>query len=407
MSLLLTSLLACGVDSGVKRLNANPEVEILSPIEGAVARQPEPVVIEARLSDDQPIGDLTARWRLDEGEWVPAEVREDGTLAAEIDSAIVAVGEHKIEVNAQDLDEGSGVDQAWFTLGGPVGAPTVEILTPADASEFQLGEIVPFSGQASDEATPAEELVFAWSSDIQAGSWPGVSGGGLSNWITAELIAGIHTITLSVTDVDGDVGTDQIQVTVIDGSVTPVPPEPGDLIFTEFMVNPDVVEDHYGEWVEMYNTSGQTLDIAGYSFHDDASDSWIFDQTVLVPPHGYIVLCAHMSTAMNGGVPCDGWFYRQPMGEAPPAGWGHGSGVAIANNDDELVLTAPDGTDIDVFDYNDTDSDPIEAAMSFGLDPNHLDGQENDLIRNWCVQTTVLNGMTEPGTPGAPNDVCR
>lgn len=406
MSLLLTSLLACGVDSDLKRINADPEVEIQSPAEGAAVRQPDPVVIAAVLGDDQPINDLTVRWRLDEEAWVPAELLEDGTILAELDSAALAVGEHRIEVNAQDLDGGAATDQAWFTLGGPVGAPTVEILTPAEGDEFQLGEIIPFSGQASDASTPAEGLVFEWSTDLQPGPWPAVSSGGLSNWITADLIAGVHTVTLTVTDADGDSGTDQIQITVVDGSVTPVPPEPGDLIFTEFMVNPDVVEDHYGEWVEMYNTSGQTLDISGYSFHDDASDEWVFDQSVLVPPHGYVVLCAHMSPAMNGGVPCDGWFYRQPMGEAPPAGWGHGSGVAIANNDDELVLTAPDGTDIDVFDYNDTDSDPIEAAMSFGLDPNHLDGQENDLIRNWCVQSTIINGMSEPGTPGAPNDPC-
>lgn len=406
LSLLPMLLPACGVDSTVKRINASPEVEILLPEEAMQFRQPEPVLLSARFADDQPLSELSVRYRLDGGEWVDSEMNADGLLEAQWSSADLAWGEHRLEVSAEDADGGAGIDNALFTVAGLVSPPLVEITTPADASEFLLGDIIPFSGQATDEATLPEELVFSWNSDIQPGPWAGVSGGGLSNWITGELIAGTHVITLSATDTDGDVGTDQITITITDGNTIPIPPEPGDLIFTEFMVNPDSVEDHYGEWVEMYNTSGQTLDITGYSFHDDASDLWVFDQSVLVQPHGYLVLCAHMSPAINGGVPCDGWFYRQPMGEAPPAGWGHGSGVAIANNDDELVLTAPDGTDIDVFDYNDTDSDPIEAAMSFGLDPGHLDGQENDLIRNWCVQYTIINGMTEPGTPGQANDPC-
>ena len=173
------------------------------------------------------------------------------------------------------------------------------------------------------------------------------------------------------------------------------------VVFNEIMYHPATNETAL-EWVELYNTSGRTLDIAGYSFHDDASDEWVFDASVLVAPHGYMVLCANMNPRKNGGVSCDGWFYRQPMGEAPPPGSGHGGGVAIANNDDELELTAPDGTDIDLFDYNDTNSDPIEDAMSFGLDPSHMNGVDNDDVGNWCIQTTIQSGMTEAGTPGQP-----
>ena len=72
----------------------------------------------------------------------------------------------------------------------------------------------------------------------------------------------------------------------------------------------------------------------------------------------------------------------------------------------ELELTSPDGVDIDVFDYNDTDSDPIEPGMSFGLDPKKMDGVLNDDAANWCVGTTVLHGMTDVGTPGQANDLC-
>ena len=43
---------------------------------------------------------------------------------------------------------------------------------------------------------------------------------------------------------------------------------------------------------------------------------------------------------------------------------------------------------------------------AMGVDPTKLDGVSNDDVANWCVQTTVLYGMTDPGTPGAPNDPC-
>jgi hypothetical protein len=109
---------------------------------------------------------------------------------------------------------------------------------------------------------------------------------------------------------------------------------------------------------------------------------------------------------VNGGVPCDTWFYRSPLGTEPPAGQGHGQGMAIANNDDELELTSPAGVDIDVFNYNDTSTDVIEAGIAFGLDPNKLDGVSNDDFANWCNQTTVLAGMTDIGTPGSTNDSC-
>jgi hypothetical protein len=46
------------------------------------------------------------------------------------------------------------------------------------------------------------------------------------------------------------------------------------------------------------------------------------------------------------------------------------------------------------------------AGFGFGLDPARLDGELNNDINNWCVQTTLLDGATDPGTPGLPNDPC-
>ena len=50
--------------------------------------------------------------------------------------------------------------------------------------------------------------------------------------------------------------------------------KPGDLVFSELMINPEVVDDENGEWVELYNTAGYPIDVAGYSFHDLDYDAY-------------------------------------------------------------------------------------------------------------------------------------
>jgi hypothetical protein len=407
MAMLLV-LAACENVAGLNRVKESPEVWIVAPGQGEVVRQREGVIaLEGGIKDEfDAAKSIQTSWILDEdlsGELeLAAVVAEDGTVTGEAPGDL-SLGEHRLILQAIDQDGEIGRAVGAFTVIGPEGAPVVDIYAPEEGTLVDIGDEISFRGNATDTASGPEELSFVWSSSIDGELQGAVTGGGESILITSQLSEGQHTVTLTVTDADGEVGSDTVHVTV---EGLPEPPEPGDLIFSEFMVNPSVVEDHYGEWVELYNTSGNTLDISGYSFHDDGSDDWVFDASVLVGPHDYLVLCANINPALNGGVLCDGWFYRQPMGEAPPAGTGHGGGVAIANNDDELVLTSPAGVDIDVFDYNDTDSDPIEAAMSFGLDPAHMDGVENDLVTNWCVQTTILSGMSEPGTPGEPNDPC-
>ena len=192
------------------------------------------------------------------------------------------------------------------------------------------------------------------------------------------------------TDEDGEVGTDDVSVTV---EAEIVVAEPGDVVFSEMMVNPEVVEDEVGEWVELYNTSGSPVDIGGYTFRDDDIDSWTLAGPIIVAAHDYVVLCADTDPAVNGGVPCDGYFLRD---------W-NGGGLALANGEDELVLSRPDGVDIDWLHYDDT---WYTIAVGLGLDPSQLDGEVNDDPEWWCDQVTITAPMTEPGTPGGVNDPC-
>lgn len=395
---------ACDIDSGLGRVNTPPTVEISSPTSAELVRQGESLILVATVADEfDKVADLAVQWNLNDDAALSASVDAEGVLRVDLDVEEWEIGPHRVTVTVTDTDGATAVDYVDFEVGGPLGAPTVEITAPVDGYTAQLGTQISFTGLASDLTTPADDLEFAWTSSVDGSLSGAISGDGATVLLASTLSAGTHTITLAATDTDGEVGTDSIEITV---ESEPEPPEPGDLIFTEMMVNPNAASDEDGEWVELYNTSGRVLDIAGYSFHDDGSDEWVFDASVLVEPKSYVVICANVDPQKNGGVPCDAWFYRQPSGEAPPSGQGHGSGMAIANNDDELVLTSPLGIDIDIFDYDDTDSDPIEAGMGFGLDPTKLDVFLNDDVGNWCSQVTLIGEGPDFGTPGVENDPC-
>ena len=411
VSLVLVLGLSACIESGINRVEAPPEAWISEPVADSVLRQSEvPIALAGGVADEYDLPNtLDVQWVLDDGAPMTAYASAEGVVFGEIPGDL-ALGEHHVRLDALDSDGMGTSVSVTFSMIGPPGAPTVNITAPDDGSSALVGDAITFVGEASDLSTELDDLSFAWVSSIDGALTGEISGGGRSALFTNTLSLGEHTITLFATDSDGEVGQDSIVVSVMPVEETdpeePQEPEPGDLIFTEFMVNPNAAADEDGEWVELYNTSGSTLDIVNYSFHDDDTDSWTFDASVLVAPHSYIVLCANPDPRQNGGVPCDGWFFRNPNGVMPPSNLGHGTGVAIANNDDELSLTSPTGVDIDLFDYNDTDSDPIEAEMSFGLDPGCLDGVCNDDIDNWCVQTSLQSGMSEPGTPGLPNDPC-
>jgi hypothetical protein len=197
-------------------------------------------------------------------------------------------------------------------------------------------------------------------------------------------------ITLSATDTDGETGAASITITVA-ALITVA--EPGDLVFSEMMVNPQVVADEVGEWVELYNTSGAPIQVTGYNFRDDDTDSWILEGVMIVEPYSYFVLCANTDSDLNGGVPCNAWFKRSTQGD----------GLALANNPDELVLARPDGVEIDWLHYT---NEWWVAGASIGVDPDFLDGGANDDVTHWCAQTTVMTSGGEAGTPGVENDPC-
>ena len=192
-----------------------------------------------------------------------------------------------------------------------------------------------------------------------------------------------------------DAGVEEVEcgsdALCIDGYCESLPgnaPGPGDLIFTEVMGNPSAVSDSRGEWVEVYNTTGGRLSLAGLLFEDNETgrfhDSYrIDDASASIDPGGYAVLAVDVDPASNGGVAGATRFDGSHLKNSPP----DGMTIKLVRWDDTLVDSAPYPTPV--------------SGVALQRDPS----APNDSVSNWCLASRVY-GDGDLGTPGAANDPC-
>jgi len=164
----------------------------------------------------------------------------------------------------------------------------------------------------------------------------------------------------------------------------------GDMVITEFIA--DAIDtnclDSNGEWVELYNNSGATIDTAGIALEDYQGSRTILP-SVLVPNGGY---------ALFGKGPAASWCES----EAFPDGF-YASSFYINNNGNEnLRIKTPGGTLIDeipVF----VDLGLVQGSIA--LDARAIDADLNDNGNNWYYSNTCT--PSEPlGSPGYSNWIC-
>lgn len=136
----------------------------------------------------------------------------DGAIGtgASVNTASLSVGTHTIIAEATDSGANTGTpengsDQITITVND---APTVNITAPADGSNATLGDIVNFTGTASDTEDGDIGASIGWTSSID-----GAIGSGASI-STTSLSVGTHTIVASATDSGGLSGESQITFSV-------------------------------------------------------------------------------------------------------------------------------------------------------------------------------------------------
>ena len=175
-----------------------------------------------------------------------------------------------------------------------------------------------------------------------------------------------------------------------DDTVTGATADPGDIVITEFLKNPNGTDD-LREWFELYNSTSSDIDLENWTIHDLDFDSHVVVGSLLVPAEGYLVMGVTDVAADNGDIPVD---YAYGQGE-----------IILGNGGDELYIEDVAGTVIDSLEWNDADFPDTDGAAA-NLDLEALDATANDDGANWCDATDLAGSLGDHGTPGEANIDC-
>jgi hypothetical protein len=157
------------------------------------------------------------------------------------------------------------------------------------------------------------------------------------------------------------------------------------LVINEVLVNPAVVGDMLGEWIELYNPGPVALDLRGFVLRDLGTETHTINATlpVTVSAGGLIVLGNNSTHSTNGNVNVNYQF----------------SSFVLSNSADEIIIAAH-GVELDRVVYS--ASIFVTSGKSVELGLNQRTYLLNDDLANWC-QATAPFGAGDYGTPGLPN----
>ena len=169
----------------------------------------------------------------------------------------------------------------------------------------------------------------------------------------------------------------------------------GELVITEIQANPAAVSDAVGEWVEVYNTLAEDVDLNGLEIEGKTDSISTVDgqgKAVLIKAKGYAVLAINGDMAVNGGVSAH-FVYDAKKISLPNSGGTITLKVGTLVIDSVTFASAKDGWPV------------IFSGKSQQLKPAILDAAANDSGANWCVSQKVY-GAGDGGSPGAANEPC-
>ncbi len=199
--------------------------------------------------------------------------------------------------------------------------------------------------------------------------------------IGATLVAPAASTTYRLTATNpAGTATAQATITVVSG---------GDVIVSEILRDPIGLPDGQGEWIELYNTSAQAIDLTGWLLSDEVGDNHTIRPGVplTIPAGGFVVLGPNADFATNGGVAID---YQV-------------AGFYLGNQADEVALLFG-GIVMDRVVYDATWPSSEGHAMS--LSAGAFNATDNNLVTNWCASALAYGALGNFGTPHAINPTC-
>ncbi len=182
---------------------------------------------------------------------------------------------------------------------------------------------------------------------------------------------------------------------------------PGVLVISEAMINPKLVDDEKGEWIEIYNPGDKAIDVNGWVLRDDATNTTTLksDKALRVQPKSYLVLGDLADKAVNGGANVD---FAYPYAQ-----------FQLNNASPDQIILEWNKTVIDKVAYqpkgytcqtNPTPNCadlgfPVAVGKSMQIDPGANDATKNDDEKNWCEAKTTF-GAGDYGSPNLANPPC-
>lgn len=79
----------------------------------------------------------------------------------------------------------------------------------------------------------------------------------------------------------------------------------GSVLISEFVPDPDGVDDSLGEWLELTNISDADVDLTGWGLVDAGRNAYSFPDGAMIAAGGTLVLGRSADSAVNGGIPVD------------------------------------------------------------------------------------------------------
>ena len=159
-------------------------------------------------------------------------------------------------------------------------------------------------------------------------------------------------------------------------------PTSGEIILNEFMAHPlSSATEAEGEWIELYNLSGNWINLSGWKIINHDGDI-IELNSYLLPPEGFFVVGASGDESRNGGYSPD-FIY---------------SNFTI-DDSDELILINRTGVTSDEISFDGT-WDVIPGHSCERMNP----GWVSNLSSSWAHSIETF-GNGDSGTPGFLNSV--
>ncbi|MEM7563615.1 MAG: lamin tail domain-containing protein [Pseudomonadota bacterium] len=145
-----------------------------------------------------------------------------------------------------------------------------------------------------------------------------------------------------------------------------------DLLISEIMANPSAITDSNGEWFELYNPTGNAINLLNSTLSDDGSDIHVIETDLLVLPGHFLTL----ARSNNPGFTPD-YVYQN---------------FRLGNSDDEIRIESDSG-EVLSFSY-------LEGFVAPGISTTLLDLSGSALSYHLSTLTLGFNSG-DVGTPGS------